>query len=220
MQGSFLRQVKCAWQSAQQQAFDKLKNLCTQSPVLKFFNSIQACQNFLWCQQQQFGCCTAEGRSYSCRLISIAASHRNLLRTNWEGNALNSSHLYKVSQFHLWKPCHSVQWPQASGRYFKKSSSLPHANTKHASSTPVVWPDSQIQARERHGAAWHTAQLLEKKLEIEGLDCISMLSFVSVSEQRYTELQECSKNELSTVQKIIQQEGPNHRRNALKRRDL
>ncbi len=38
------------------------------------------------------------------------------------------------------------------------------------------------------------AQLPEKKSEIQGLECISMLSFVSVSEQRYSELQGRTKN--------------------------
>jgi hypothetical protein len=58
------------------------------------------------------------------------------------------------------------------------------------------------------------AQLPENKPEMEGFECISMLNFVSVSEQKYSELQNCAKKELSCLQQTIQQGWPDHRREA------
>lgn len=58
------------------------------------------------------------------------------------------------------------------------------------------------------------AQLPENKPEMEDFECISMLNFVSVSEQKYSELQNCTKNELNCLQQTIQQGWPDHRRDA------
>ena len=56
------------------------------------------------------------------------------------------------------------------------------------------------------------AQLSENTPEMDGLECISMLNFVSVSDQKYRELQVRTKEELSCLQQIIQCGWPEHRR--------
>ncbi|KAK0156522.1 Apoptosis-stimulating of p53 protein 1 [Merluccius polli] len=56
------------------------------------------------------------------------------------------------------------------------------------------------------------AQLSENTPEIDGLECISMLNFVSVSDQKYAELKERTKEELSCLQQVIQRGWPEHRR--------
>lgn len=56
------------------------------------------------------------------------------------------------------------------------------------------------------------AQLSESTPEMAGLECVSTHSFVSVSGQKYTELQECTKEELCWLQQTIQQGWPDHRR--------
>ena len=56
------------------------------------------------------------------------------------------------------------------------------------------------------------ARLSENTPEMDGLECISMLNFVSVSDQKYRELQVRTKEELSCLQQIIQCGWPEHRR--------
>ena len=54
------------------------------------------------------------------------------------------------------------------------------------------------------------AQLSENTSEMDGLECFSMLNFVS--DQKYTELQVQTKEELNCLQQVIQCGWPEHRR--------
>ncbi|KAK0143702.1 hypothetical protein N1851_008363 [Merluccius polli] len=56
------------------------------------------------------------------------------------------------------------------------------------------------------------AQLPDSTPETAGLECVSMLNFVSVSDQKYAELQERTQEELSLLQQTIQQGWPDNRR--------
>lgn len=56
------------------------------------------------------------------------------------------------------------------------------------------------------------AQLSEKIPEINGLECISMLNFVSVSDQNCAELQQLTKEELSNLLQVTQSGWPENRR--------
>ncbi|CAJ1066454.1 Transposon Ty3-G Gag-Pol poly [Xyrichtys novacula] len=57
-----------------------------------------------------------------------------------------------------------------------------------------------------------TEMLRDSTPEAGSLGCVSMLNFVSVSEQKYSELQEHSDEELGLLQQIIQQGWPSRRR--------
>lgn len=56
------------------------------------------------------------------------------------------------------------------------------------------------------------AQLTDATPEAASLECVSMLDFVSASDKKYTQLQECTRKELSLLQQIIQQGWPDKRR--------
>ncbi len=56
------------------------------------------------------------------------------------------------------------------------------------------------------------AQLICNTPELDGLESVSMLNYVAVSEGKYNELQECAKRELTVLQHVIQQGQPEHSR--------
>lgn len=59
------------------------------------------------------------------------------------------------------------------------------------------------------------AQLTYNTPELDGLECVSMLNHIAVSDEKYTELQECTKKKLSLLQHTIQHGWPEHRRDVL-----
>ncbi len=207
--------VKYVWQPAQQQAFDKLKDLCTQSPVLKFFDPSKSVEIF----------CDASSSGLGAVLLQddhpVAFSSRSLTDTETRYSQIEKEMLsivHACTKFHNFIFGNHVT-------VYNDHKPLEDIFKKALLSTPMriqrmclrlQWYD--LTVRYRRGKDMELpdtlsrAQLPEKKSEIEGLECISMLSFVSVSEQRYSELQELTKNELSALQQMIQQGWPNDRR--------
>lgn len=78
-----------------------------------------------------------------------------------------------------------------------------------------IYVDIQLPFEDNHDAnvapqwklvwqPWTQAKLPE----IESLECVLMLSFVSVSEQKYAELKECTEAELNYLQETVQHGWP------------
>ncbi len=188
--------VKYVWQPAQQQAFDKLKDLCTQSPVLKFFDPSKSVEIF----------CDASSSGLGAVLLQddhpVAFSSRSLTDTETRYSQIEKEMLsivHACTKFHNFIFGNHVT-------VYNDHKPLEDIFKKALLSTPMriqrmclrlQWYD--LTVRYRRGKDMELpdtlsrAQLPEKKSEIEGLECISMLSFVSVSEQRYSELQELKK---------------------------
>lgn len=72
----------------------------------------------------------------------------------------------------------------------------------------------QINISDGYNLTLSRAQLSECTPEINGLECVSMLSFVSVSNQKYTELMEHPQEDLSCLLQTIQSGWPECRRDA------
>lgn len=56
------------------------------------------------------------------------------------------------------------------------------------------------------------AQLSDKTPKAGSLECVSMINFLSVSDEKYAELQTRTNNELSLLQQVIQHGWPGNRR--------
>ena len=209
------RDVEFAWQPAQQQAFDKLKELCKHPPVLKYFDPAKPVVIF----------CDASSSGLGAVLLQedqpIAFSSRSLTDAETSYAQIEKETLsivHACTKFHNYifgthvtvyndhKPLEDI---------FKKSL-LSTPMRIQRMRLRLQWYDLTVKYRRGKDMelpdTLSRAQLSENTPEMDGLECISMLNFVSVGDQKYTELQVRTKEELSCLQQIIQCGWPEHRR--------
>uniref|UniRef100_A0A8C5PPV9 Gypsy retrotransposon integrase-like protein 1 n=1 Tax=Leptobrachium leishanense TaxID=445787 RepID=A0A8C5PPV9_9ANUR len=206
--------VEFAWQPAQQQAFDTLKDMCTESPMLQFFDPSKSVEIF----------CDASSNGLGAVLLQdshpIAFSSRSLTDTETRYAQIEKEMLSIV---HACVKFHNYIFGNHVTIY-NDHKPLEDIFRKPLLSTPMriqrmrlrlQWYDLTVKYRRGKDMelpdTLSRAQLPVNKPEMEGLECVSMLHFVSVSEQKYSELQNCTREELSCLQRIIRQGWPDHR---------
>uniref|UniRef100_A0A3B3HY91 Gypsy retrotransposon integrase-like protein 1 n=1 Tax=Oryzias latipes TaxID=8090 RepID=A0A3B3HY91_ORYLA len=209
------RDVEFMWQPAQQQAFEKLKDVCTNPPVLKFFDVSKPVEIY----------CDASSTGLGAVLIQddrpVAFSSRSMTDAETRYAQIEKEMLsivHACTKFH-----HYIFGKHVT--VFNDHKPLEDIYKKPLLSTPLriqrmrlrlQWYD--ITVRYRRGKDMELpdtlsrAQLSDKTPEAGGLECVSMINFLSVSEEKYTELQTRTNNELSLLQQVIQHGWPEHRR--------
>ena len=207
--------VEFAWQPAQQQAFDKLKQLCTHPPLLKFYDPARPVEIFSDASSMGLGAVLLQDDQ------PVAFSSRSLTDAETRYAQIEKEMLSIVHaciKFH-----HYI-----FGRHvtiFNDHKPLEDIDKKPLLSTPMriqrmrlrlQWYDITVSYRRGKDMelpdTLSRAQLRDNTPETAGLECVSMLNFVSVSDQKYAELQERTKEELSLLQQTIQQGWPDNRR--------
>ena len=207
--------VEFLWQPAQQRAFDRLRELCTRPPVLRFFDPAKPVEIFCDASSSGLGAVLLQENqpvAFSSRSLTDAETRYAQIEKEMLSivHACVKFHNYifgtHVTVYNDHKPLEDI---------FKKSL-LSTPMRIQRMRLRLQWYDLTVKYRRGKDMelpdTLSRAQLPEKKPEIDGLECVSMLSFVSVSDQKYTELQECTKKELSCLQQTIQRGWPEHRR--------
>uniref|UniRef100_A0A3B1K366 Gypsy retrotransposon integrase-like protein 1 n=1 Tax=Astyanax mexicanus TaxID=7994 RepID=A0A3B1K366_ASTMX len=207
--------VEFAWQPAQQQAFDKLKDFCSRPPVLKFFDPALPVEIF----------CDASSYGLGAVLLQedqpVAFSSRSLTDTESRYAQIEKEMLsivHACTKFH-----HYIFGKHVT--VFNDHKPLEDIFKKSLLSTPMriqrmrlrlQWYDITVKYRKGKDMelpdALSRAQLALSKPEMNDLECVSMISYVSVSDQKYAELQVRTKEELGPLTQIIQHGWPDHRR--------
>ena len=207
--------VEFRWQPAQQQAFDKLKQLCTHPPVLKYYDPAKPVEIYSDASSMGLGAVLLQDNQ------PVAFSSRSLTDAETRYAQIEKEMLSIVHgciKFH-----HFIFGKHVT--IYNDHKPLEDIYRKPLLSTPMriqrmrlrlQWYDITVKYRRGKDMelpdTLSRAQLQDSTPEAGSLECVSMLNFVSVSEQKYTELQERSKEELSLLQQTIQQGWPDSRR--------
>ena len=209
--------VQFAWQPAQQKAFERLKDLCTSSPVLKYYDAAKPVEIF----------CDASGSGLGAVLLQdnqpVAYSSRSLTDAetryaNIEREMLSIVH--ECTKFH-----HYIFGKQVT--VYNDHKPLEDIYKKPLLATPMCiqrmhlrlqWYDLSVKYKKGSDMELpdmlSRAQLSENTPEIDDLECVSMLSFVIVSDQKYLDFQQCTKDELSPLLDVIKQGWPETKKKA------
>ena len=207
--------VEFAWQPAQQQAFDKLKHLCTHHPVLKFYDVSKPVEIY----------CDASSTGLGAVLVQddqpVAFSSRSMTDAETRYAQIEKEMLsivHACTKFH-----HYIFGKHVT--VFNDHKPLEDIYKKPLLSTPMriqrmrlrlQWYDIAVKYRRGKDMelpdTLSRAQLSYKTPEAGTLECVSMLSFLSVSDEKYAELQDRTKEELNILQQVIHQGWPDHRR--------
>ncbi|KAL0153751.1 hypothetical protein M9458_050972 [Cirrhinus mrigala] len=194
------KDVEFTWQPAQQKAFARLKELCTRPPVLQFFDPSKPVEIFCDASSNGLGAVLLQNGqpiAFSSRSLTDAETRYAQIEKEMLSivHACAKFHNYilgtHVTVYNDHKPLEDI---------FKKS----------LLSTPM-----RIQ-RMRLRLQWYdlTVKYRRGKGMENGLECVSMLSFVSVSDQKYTELKERTREELNCLLQTIQSGWLDRRRDA------
>lgn len=206
--------VEFMWQPAQQKAFERLKDLCSKDPVLRFFDPTKPVEIHSDASSSGLGAVLIQEDH------PVAYSSRSLTETEMRYAQIEKEMLSIVhgcTKFHnyiLGKPV----------TVFNDHKPLEDIYKKPLLDTPMriqrmrlrlQWYDLQVTYRKGKDMelpdTLSRAQLSESTPEIDDLECVSMISFISVSDDKYTELQECTTNELSPLIAVIQKGWPDYR---------
>ena len=179
------RDVEFAWQPAQQQAFDKLKELCKHPPVLKYFDPAKPVVISRDASSSGLGAVLLQedqpiafsSRSLTDAETSYAQIEKETLSIV---HACTKFHNYifgtHVTVYNDHKPLKDI---------FKKSL-LSTPMRIQRMRLRLQWYDLTVKYRRGKDMelpdTLSRAQLSENTPEMDGLECISMLNFVSVSE--------------------------------------
>ena len=207
--------VEFAWQPAQQQAFDKLKQLCTHPSLLKFYDPARPVEIFSDASSMGLGAVLLQDDqpvAFSSRSLTDAETRYAQIEKEMLSivHACIKFHHYifgrHVTIFNDHKPLEDI--------YKKPLLSTPMRIQRMR--LRLQWYDITVSYRRGKDMelpdTLSRAQLTDNTPETAGLECVSMLNFVSVSDQKYAELQERTKEELSLLQQTIQQGWPDNRR--------
>lgn len=209
--------VEFAWQPAQKRAFARLKELCSHPPVLKYFDPSEPVEIFCDASSSGLGAVLLQDNhpvAFSSRSLTDAETRYAQIEKEMLSivHACTKFHHYifgkSVTVYNDHKPLEDI---------FKKSL-LSTPMRIQRMRLRIQWYDLSVRYRKGKDMelpdTLSRAQLSHNTPELEHLECVSMLNYVAVSEEKYAELQECTKKELSSLQHVIQQGWPEHRRDA------
>lgn len=179
------RDVEFQWQPAQQQAFDRLKELCTHPPVLKYFDPAKPVVIFSDASSFGLGAVLLQDDqpiAFSSRSLTDAETRYAQIEKEMLSivHACTKFHNYilgtHVTVFNDHKPLEDI--------YKKPLLSTPMRIQRMR--LRLQWYDLTIKYRRGKDMelpdTLSRAQLPDKTTEMDGLECISMLNFVSVSD--------------------------------------
>ncbi|KAJ8366207.1 hypothetical protein SKAU_G00150380 [Synaphobranchus kaupii] len=207
--------VEFTWDPAQQQAFERLKHLCTHHPVLKYFDVTKPVE--IHCDASSFGLGSVllqdnQPVAFSSRSMNDAETRYAQIEKEMLSivHACTKFHHFifgkHVTVYNDHKPLEDI--------YKKPLLSTPMRIQRMRLS--LQWYDIAVKYRRGKDMelpdTLSRAQLPDNTPEAGSIESVSMLNFVSVTDERYAELQECTKEELGLLQQTIQQGWPDDRR--------
>lgn len=179
------RDVEFTWHTAQQKAFARLKELCTRPPVLQFFDPSKPVEIFCDASSNGLGAVLLQNGqpvAFSSRSLTDAETSHTQIKKEMLSIVHTCATLYNyilgthVMVYNDQKPLEDI---------FKKSL-LSTPMRIQRMRLRLQWYDLTVKYRRGKDMelpdTLSRAQLSECKPEIDGLECISMLSFVEVSD--------------------------------------
>lgn len=210
--------IEFTWEPVQQQAFERLKHLCTHHPVLKFFDVTKPVE--IYCDASSFGLGAVllqdnQPVAFSSRSMTDAETRYAQIEKEMLSivHACIKFHHYifgkHVTVYNDHKPLEDI--------YKKPLLSTPMRIQRMR--LRLQWYDITVKYRRGKDMelpdTLSRAQLPDNTPETGSHECVSMLNFVSVSDEKYAELQERTKVELGLLQQMIQRGWPDSRREVL-----
>jgi transposase InsO family protein len=206
--------VLFTWQSTQAKAFQKLIDACCSPPVLKFFDVKLPVE--VHCDASQHGLggvLIQDGRpiAYTSRSLTDVESRYAQI----EKEMLSIVHsCEKFHQYIFGKHCIIYNDHKPLEQIFKKPLlSAPMRLQKML--LKLQWYGLEVHYR--RGKEMYLPDTLsraflpDKTPEVDNLEHVSMLDFLSVTKERYEQLQECTQLELSQLQSVIQDGWPDNK---------
>ena len=207
--------VEFQWQPAQQRAFDTLKELCCKAPVLRFYDPNKPVE--IQCDASQSGLGAVlmqEGQPVAYSSRSLTDTEKRYAQIEKEMlsivHACKKFHCYimgkQVTVFNDHKPLEVI--------FTKPLLAAPMRLQRMLLS--LQWYDLRVEYRKGSlmtlPDTLSRAQLPDAEPEIRHLEHISMIDFISVSKDKYTQIQQATQMELSTLYTVIQEGWPDTRR--------
>ena len=194
------------WQPAQARAFERLKELCCHLPVLAYFDVNKPVEIH----------CDASRSGLGAVLVQedrpIAYSSRALTETETryaqiEKEMLSIVHAYKKFHCYIFGKTVTVYNDHKPLEIIAKKPLLSAPMRLQSMLLRLQWYDLNIRYRKGEDMqlpdTLSRAYLPDTGSEIDNLEHISMLDFLSVSDERYADLQRATELELSQLQSMI-----------------
>ena len=207
--------VEFQWQPSQQTAFDKLKELCSHAPVLRYYDPSKPVE--IHCDASQHGL----GAVLMQEGQPVAYSSRSLTDTETRYAQIEKEMLSIV---HACKKFHCFIFGQRVTVY-NDHKPLEVIFTKPLLSAPMrlqrmllslQWYDLKVVYRKGTEMTLpdtlSRAQLPGCEQEIDNLEYINMLHHVSCTKEKYLEIQQTTQTELQTLYNVILDGWPDTRR--------
>lgn len=184
--------MEFAWQPAQERAFARLKDLCSHSPVLKYYDPSEPVEIF----------CDAGSSGVRAVLLQdnhpVAFTFRSLTDADPRSAQIEKEMLFIV---HACTKCHHYIFGKSVTVYndhkplediFKKSPLYTHMGIQRIH-LHIQWYDLTVKYRKGKDMelsyTLSRAQLTHNIPELERLEGVSILNYVAVSKEKYAELQ-------------------------------
>lgn len=198
--------VSFDWQSAQEQAFNTLKDVCSKPPVLKFYDASKPVEIHCDASKNGLGAVLMQDSkpvAYSSRSMTSTETRYAQL----EKEMLSIVHACKKFHCYIFGKETTVYNDHKPLEQIWKKPLLAAPMRLQRMMLALQWYDLKIHYRPGKEMylpdTLSRAYLPESKPEISSLDQVNAVDFLSITKEKYTELQECTERELNELTSVI-----------------